>query len=468
MESSEVRIQASESEVASNSTSRNNSTDNAAATVSAGETASPSTSGTAGGDGERELIEQRSGGGNRDPRQRRFGGVRRGVVGTGLETTRKRMRLDPGAESLPYQTIAQMQQSSFPHAKFFFEQIKGYVMEADDDFESMIRTHAKIVLNPDIEYIIETPVNIRTACYIVGNGARVIIKCEEPFGFVIHKRQDRCIPVHGMWNPTFDEVIFERHEDFPGGCIVAGGQVLVNSCNFLGSLKTAIELQGGGSIRGCHFFACNKAVVLNSCFSGKVRCCYFERCIVGIVSRGHVVISNCTSQATYCFAFLGNTATLTHNSIINPYSLYDVAPIEMLCCQRNYLVPLATLHIMKNTNADFPTLDNNTFVRCKIYVGEREGVFKPLSCAFHYTTVIAENAAFSSVKIAHIHNQTMSFMKLMESEPNPDASAPERFCLCGERHREPLLHQIEMTNYGCDFHQSCSCDNPYYSSDDEW
>ena len=416
------------------------------------------------GDGERIGVVRIPG----DPRQRRFCGVRRGAIGTGLDTTRKRLRLDSRLESIHYQEIAHMNYQMHPDAKFYFEQIKGYVMEPDDDWESMIETHAKVVLNPEHEYIIDRVVNIRSLCYIVGNGARVVIKCEEPFGFVVHRRSFNTVQIRGMWVVTFDEIIFERHVDKPGGCIVAGPDVLINSCNFLGALRTAVECQGGGNIRGCHFFACFKAIIFASNFRGKVRACYFERCLMGIISKSHVAVSNCTSQATYCFLYVFGTARIYHCSIINPYSLYDTQPIEMLSCYRNNLVPLGTIHCVRNTNVAFPSIFNTTMVRSRLYLGSRHEVFKPVSCAFHYSTVVVEADAFPNVKLAHIHNQTMSVIKFMESSPNPDPEAPQRLCLCGDRHPDPILHQIEMSGYGCEFHQSCSCDNPFYSSDEDW
>ncbi|ALE15292.1 E1B 55K [bottlenose dolphin adenovirus 2] len=397
------------------------------------------------------------------PRQRV--GIRRGVVGNGLEAP-KRMRFMHELECITYQEV---QTCEDRYRKFHFEQIIGYVLKPDDNWEEMIKLHAKIILDPNVEYVIYSPVNISSSCYIIGNSARVKIACVEPFGFVLHRFGHEERVISGMLTPTFDGVCFERDRSQPGGIIVSGGHFLLNGCNFIGSLKTCVEAQAGGIIIGCHFFACFKAVVNTSSFSLKVKSCYFERCLIGVISKGNVELTKSTAQSTYCFLFARSSCIFSYNNVINPYSLYDFEHIEMTACTNgNNILPLCSVHFARNRGAPWPQFDNNNIVRSGVYLGRRRGTFQPLNCTFHYSHINMDGDCITSVNLTRCFDQTLSVHKFIRVDEDPDPAAANHVCICGQHHPAPIVTEIDVTDFVCPRRESACCDAVFMSDNDEW
>ncbi|AQQ73622.1 E1B 55K [Harbour porpoise adenovirus 1] len=392
-------------------------------------------------------------------------GIRRGVVGNGLEAP-KRMRFVNELECITYQDVQRCQDR---YKKFHFEQIIGYVLQPDDDFESMIKIHAKIVLDPSVEYVVRRTINITSCCYIIGNGAKVRIACHEPFGFLIHRFGHEEKIITGMITPTFDGICFERDRCFPGGVIVSGGHFLVNGCNFIGSLKTCIEAQAGGIVRGSHFFACFKAIVNTSSFSLKVKSSYFERCLIGIISKGHVEVLKNTAQATYCFLFARSSCTCCYNSIINPYSLYEFEHIDMIACTNGHnILPLCSIHFVRNREAPWPQFDNNTLVRSGLYLGRRRGAFQAINCTFHYSHVNLDGDCVNSVNLSKSFDQTLSVHKFIRVDEDIDPAAITHLCICGQHHPAPVVTEIDVTDFVCPRRESACCDAVFMSDNDDW
>ncbi|SMG83437.1 E1B 55K [Bottlenose dolphin adenovirus 1] len=395
-------------------------------------------------------------------RVRSSSGIRRGLLGDGIEPS-KRLRFFTTVDSISYEEIKKCSDTS---KRFFFEQVTGYLMKPEDDWEEMIKKHAKIVLDPEIEYVLDKPVNISTCCYVVGNGAKVKITCVEPYAVVLHRRENETHIISGMWTPTFDSIVFERLTNIPGGVLIASGQFILSGCTFIGSLRTCVESQGGGTVRGCHFFACYKGIVNTSGFTLKVKTCYFERCVIGIISRGNLEIIYSTGQATYCFCYAKSAVSISHCHIINPYSLYELEPVEMTACHNgNQAMPLHTIHIARHRTADAPVFEHNILMRSFLYVGRRTSTFQPIGCAFHYSSIVVDADAFNQLNMSSSFDQSVTVFKILRIDPAQDDH--QALCICGVHHNPSIVTRVDISSFMLTHRQASSCNN-VFMSDDEW
>lgn len=375
-----------------------------------------------------------------------------------------RSRVKP--DGIPYQVILNefLADPFSVNDKYDFEHVKTYFLKPDDDLEEAIKTHVKVALEPESEYVIRKPVKIKSLCYIIGNGAKIKVACTESFGIEIYNR-DHIPGIVGMWAVTFQNVIFERDRSLPGGIVHARTFVLFHGCNFLGCMGSALSLSSGGDIRGCHFYACYKCIDSNSKLKVSVSYCVFEACMVGIISVGLVTIRNCTGHNIYCFAFMMGSGKVISNSILNSNKFYESGLIEMISCHGGTVLPLATLHICSSFSHTYPTLRGNVFTRCKVYVGDRVGIFAPVATSLSYSSIIANKEAFQSLNLQYTFHQSSAVWKLLRSlEPD---SAEVKKCLCGEVHYWPVLEQLDYTLRALPNPYDSSCDSKLYDSDDD-
>ncbi len=351
------------------------------------------------------------------------------------------------------------------HDKYDFETVQTYFLKPGDDLETVISQHAKIALDPEVEYVIEHPVKIRSLCYIIGNGAKIKIACPEHFGIEIYPR-DHSPGIVGMWLVTFNNVVFERERSIPGGIIQSRTFFLCHGCNFLGALGTAVSALAGGEVRGCHFFGCFKCVDSRSKFKVKVSHSVIETCMVGISASGPVSVKHCQGLSVYCFLFMLGAGKVEGNSVINPNKFYESALTEMVSCYGKIVLPLATVHISASPKHQYPHFEANVLTRCKVFVGARQGTFTPMLSSLSYTSIVADRDAFKSLNLNYTFHQTTTIWKLLSAADADFDHGTARKCLCGDLHPCPVLKQLDYTSRVRPNPYDHSCDSRVFSDDE--
>lgn len=328
----------------------------------------------------------------------------------------------------------------------------------------MIKTHVKVALDPQVVYVISRPIKVKTLCYVIGNGAKIKIACSEPFAIDVHCRE-HSPGIVGMWAVTFQNVIFERDRSFPGGAIYSRTFILLHGCNFIGCFGTAVKLTSGSEIRGCHFFACYKAIDSDSKLKTKVSYCTFETCMVGIKSTGLLRLSHCSALNIYCFVYIAGSAKVLGNSLVNSNRFFESGLTEMLSCDGGIVLPLATVHICASDFHLYPVFRSNNLTRCKLFVGRRGGNFSPVSSSFSYSSIITDKNSFPSLNLSYTFHQSSTVWKLLRSSEPKDG--PVKKCLCGDLHVWPDLVQMDYTARALPNPYDFSCDSRFFSSDEE-
>lgn len=380
----------------------------------------------------------------------------------------RRSRLE-GPGTIPYQLILSefMIDPFSTNEKYDFEHVLAYVLQPEDDFETVIATHVKVALDPSFEYVISKPVTVRTLCYIIGNGAKLKIACDEPFCFEVFCR-DSSPGIVGMWVVTFSNVVFERDRLKPGGVVRSRTFTLFHGCNFLGCMGLAVKLYAGGEVRGCHFFACYKCLDNDSKVKVKVKSCSIETSMVGVISRGKAVIKNCSGLNVYCFAYLKGSANMQYNGIMNSNGFYEAGLIEMVSCHGGIVLPLATIHVCSSASHPWPVMRHNVLTRCKLFLGHRRDTFSPLNLSLSYSSVVTDKDGFDSMNLNFTFHQTCTVWKLVRSvEPPAVGPGGVKRCLCGDLHAWPTLVQLDYTSRSRPNPYDSSCDSKVFSSDDD-
>lgn len=132
---------------------------------------------------------------------------------------------------------------SFFLSDISFNNIAMYDVKEGDDLGEAIRTHCKVSLNPDVTYTIRSTIQLNIPCYIVGNGASVVIECD--LGFNIDSRQFAPLVV-GMEDCVFLNISFERSTNRSGRvkAIRSYRPLVIQGCVFVGLLSTCIHSRG--------------------------------------------------------------------------------------------------------------------------------------------------------------------------------------------------------------------------------
>lgn len=353
----------------------------------------------------------------------------------------------------------------FTNDRYDFEHLVTHLLAEGEDLEEAIKQHVKVALDPNKEYVIHKPVKIKTLCYIIGNGAKVKIACKEPFGFEVYCRSPSP-GIVGMWAVTFHNIVFERDRTMPGGVVNSRTFVLFHGCNFLGCMGTALSFSCGSEIRGCHFFACYKCIDSSqSKLKLTVSRCVFEACMVGIISNGNLSCRHCTGHNVYCLCYLLGPGKFVGLNILNSNKFYESGLTEMLSCHGNKILPLATLHICSSFHP-FPDFKNSMLTRCKVFVGERIGVFSPVNVSLSYSSVVADKGSFQSLNLNYTFHQTTTIWKLLRSS-QPEPVVEVKKCLCGGVHPWPVLEQLNFTARALPNPYDSSCDSKMFDSDDD-
>lgn len=232
-------------------------------------------------------------------------------------------------------------------------------------------------------------------------------------------------------------------------------------------MGVALCLSAGCEVRGGHFFACYKCI---DCAGSKLKVvvsnCVFEACMVGILSSGAVTVRHCTAHNVYCFLFCMGPAKFKFNSVLNSNKFYESGVTEMVTCHGGVVLPLATVHICSSDSAAYPVFEGNVLTRCKLYVGERPGVFAPMSSTLSYSSVIAEKRSFQTLNLHCTFHQSTTVWKLLRSS-EPSGPCEAKKCVCSGSHSWPMLEQLDYTTRALPNPYDSSCDSKLFDSDED-
>lgn len=390
----------------------------------------------------------RGGGGNIEPQILPIllhrGGIRRAPepVGPGLDPACKKAKL----VQVPFQQIMEEffdGPDAFHQEKYSYEEVQTMYVSSLDNFELCIRDYAKIALDPRIEYSLDVAVNIRTTCYIIGNGATIKINCREHIAFMVHPKAFGPAVVN-MWGMTFVNCKFERGSGFNGTVFKSNTFITFQDCQFLGFTGTAVEVTSGADIRGCYFLACYRAILNSGRISINVLSCHLDKCILGIMSNADANVKRCFSSETFCFLMLRGCGHIKNNVIHYPYKITDKSSFVMVTCAGGRVVPLAAFHIVSNKKKHWPLIYGNTFTKSRIFLGNRKGVIHMQQCMFNYSQICADKEASKKIVLQESYNGSLNVVKILRTDPGDLSS---KICVCGTTH---LLEQHMVGDITCE------------------
>lgn len=356
--------------------------------------------------------------------------------------------------------------------KYSFEMLKTYVLKPEDDFGEALKIYGKVALDPELEYTISSSFSIKSKCYVIGNGARVKISCPSRYpisvlGFSYFPR------FYGMWSVTFTNVIFERDRATPGGLFDVKREIQLYGCQFHGFLGNVLNTEGTCVVRGCYFVACfkcvnNTAVGLSNTVPTTVENCVFEKCMIAVMSKGRAKLKGNSTSGTYCFLHAEAEVEMINNSITNPYQLANTAGIEMVTCSVGEVMPLASVHIARNKKASWPKFEGNVFLRARLYLGRRKGMFEPRCCSFAFSQIYIDSVAFNKVSLHAVSGSTFCVVKVLPRlEVDPTVQVRYRACICSNQHEEPQMNYVDMTAHALPNAYVNSVETGQFSSDED-
>lgn len=346
--------------------------------------------------------------------------------------------------------------------KYCFDQLKAVDVEPDDDLEWAIAQHAKVRLRRNAVYVINHPMVIKHCAYVIGNGATVRLRTQVTPAIRISPLAAGP-SIAGMWGVTFCHVKFERDSSDRGLMIRSATHVLLHSCVFSGIMGTCLQLDGGGSLRGCQFLACYRAICCMSTRDIRVRSCYFEKCIFGVTTKGDYKLTGNVSHETYCFAHLEGEGILRNNQVRAPNKWTSACGFSMVTCADGQVTPLGSVHVVSNKTKKWPTFLGNVFVYAQLYLGNRQGTFALPQCAFFNSSVCVDTKAARKLVVGSAFDTTLTVYKVLRR----DERCCMKMCVCGASHYASGLVLGSMADEVFPDRARFSADSGEYTSDEE-
>ncbi|QIZ64146.1 E1B large [Guinea pig adenovirus 1] len=346
---------------------------------------------------------------------------------------------------------------------YSFENIAAYVMGPQDDWEQCIARHAKLWLDPRTVYRVTAPVHINSVCYVVGNGARVIVECEHNAVFNVAGRR-RPVSIYSMWAVTFQNVVFECAARRRVILCKCSTDVNFHGCNFINFPGVCLDVREGGRIRGCYFLGCRVGIRSFSAPRVTVRSCTFEKCLVGVMAKFKIKLVHNAAVDTYCFCLLRGAAVVKNNTVMSPTRITDQNNISVVTCASGQVVPLTAVHVVGNPRTRWPLFVQNTFSCCRVYLGNRRGSVSFTGCAMHFCALIMEREVMPKVSLAGVFDQSLSAVRVVSRETGGTVA---RQCECGHVHVLQIPLVCGVTEELRVNHRVISCDTIDHSSSGE-
>lgn len=345
--------------------------------------------------------------------------------------------------------------------QYSFEQIITYPLQPEDNWTLKIKEHAKVSLDPNKLYVLSEKIDVEGPVYVIGNGAKVRVSGELDCLIQVHPKNPGP-NVTNMWGVIFTNVIFERDGLYSGTLARCHSFTVFHGCTFAGFVHTCLDFMAGGEVKGCCFIANFRCIINNSRNIVSVKCCTFDKNILGVVGRGPVNVVYSMFRETYCCALFQVHGKFKFNSIMDPTALADRTNLSMGTCAEGNMTMLCAVHIVGNFSSRYVEMSHNQFLRGDIYVGCRAGVFSSPQTSFHHSRIYVTAESQSRVSFTGLYTGSLRVMKMYR----PDIDRHRgRLCECGATHgyypmmlldvtadvlQNPCLHSVDSMDYSSD------------------
>ncbi|QHR77488.1 E1B 55K [Squirrel monkey adenovirus] len=344
----------------------------------------------------------------------------------------------------------------FLREKYTFEQLRTYWVHPNEDLGQAIARHCKVALHPDQTYRVRSKIFIQNCCYVIGNGATVVVETSERVAFHCGMQQ-MCPAITGMFGCTFTNIRFTCDSNaFRGTCIMANTSVLVHGCQFMGFPGDCVVTNVGGRIRGCVLTACFKGILNPGRHSLSVSKCIFDKCIIAVSTMGFAKIRHNYATECTCFLLCRGVARIQHNTVQGPFYGHNY---RMVTCGDGTVQSLRPIHVVAHPRRQWPVFEHNVLIRTSVYLGCRRGMFVPRQCqAFHVNFVLDHHAA-TQVSISGLFDMSVQIYRVLRMEERRQRMM---HCECGEVHQanghilgictedmrlDPLQHSVARTEF---------------------
>lgn len=371
--------------------------------------------------------------------------------------------VDTHSGTVDFQTVEANERVNGPTDNIYFESIHTHRVKPGDDLTSAIKTYGKISLDKNGVYEISETVKITGACYIIGNCAVIKSKISgRPMFEVINADS---VPVIGfMERICFSNLIFQCTPGDLAVCCCSHRNVLFHGCVFSGPHMLCLDLRAGAEVRGCQFFGAVCAIRSRGFYSVRVKNNTFEKCVFGAVTTTKASFTHCLFRDCTCSIRLGSQGTISHCQFI--VTAFEEAPMNLQLCtcegDGSHVAALGNLHIASHREAPWPKFVNNVFLRMRLYLGRRPGVFHPKYCMFGMTVIAAPRGVAQRVYMFSVYDSSCTIMQLSAMEE----MTGERLCTCGGRHYTPRMRASYVTDTRIN-RELNSHDTAEFSSSDE-
>lgn len=349
--------------------------------------------------------------------------------------------------------------------KYTFEHIKTYHLQPEEDLYAALNMHVKVSLDPHKEYVIRAPGEVHTSFYLLGNGAKVRIECADARVFIV--RNSLAGPaIGGMHIPTLENVVFVSREEQTGSVVYSLSSLLVHGCTFVDVGGTCIRSCSGLSLKGCIFVACSRGIRSDGDFPVSIRQCTFKCTVVCIATKCDFTVLNCLSDECYSFLLTCGTGVMRGNSITGSVveSVSRYKDLEMVTCFGGKTHLLCTVHIVENTRAMQPTIENNNFYRAKLFFGYRRGIYSLRHCSLHYCHICLDENSGAKLSLTGTYGPTVRVSQVASLD------FTKRFllkCECGTNHAAVIPQFADVTSEHLRGPNSRTCQCLEFSSDEE-
>lgn len=334
-------------------------------------------------------------------------------------------------------------------------------MKPEDDLGTVIRTHAKVSLDPRVVYTLSNKLDVEGPAYVIGNGAKVIVTGDLDCMIQVHPKNPGP-SVTNMWGVVFTNVHFERDGLYSGMLARCHSFTLFHGCTFSGFVSTVVDFLAGGEVKGCCFLANYRCVVNSSRSAVLVKSCTFDKCILGVIGRGPANVVYCMFRETYCCALFQVHGRFKYNTVCDPTALADRSNLTMGTCAEGNMTMLCAVHIVGHFSARQVDMGHNQFLRGDVYVGCRSGIWTCPQSSFNHSRIYVTTESMSRVSLSGVYTGSLRVMKMYR----PDLDAYRgRLCECGATHgyhpmmlvdvtadlvQNPCLHSVDSLDYSSD------------------
>lgn len=349
-----------------------------------------------------------------------------------------------------------------------FHNVFTYEVDPGEDLCSAIRRHAKVRLNPRHVYTLGETGHLDCACYVIGNGATIVVNCAIGFTITSHEFAPR---VNQMEDVVFLGCNFQAGS-YRGGKVKAiktDRFVIVQSCLFTGFMGCCISTKSGCRIKACQFLCCNIGVVSYH-LTSSIKQCIFQRVAICAVGQGRLFVKRCTAIDCHTFVIFGSVGSVSECSVMGAIHPSSMRRLRLCTCMCGHVRRLHTVHVVSNRTLPWPSMNMNTFSNCTVYLGHRRGVFHPSCTSMHFSVVNVESASSHRVTFSHCYD---GFCRVRQISPvlsdgTPNYPVEGMLCHCRHIHLVCRMRVIDMTREAFADRSQVSVANGDYSSEEDW